>query len=365
MGQQQLCEDVVELHCHGGQATVNAVLGVLSRQKGCRIAEAGEFSRRAFENNKLDLTELEGLSDLIAAQTESQRKLALRQSEGSLRALYDDWRDRLINCRALIEAEIDFADEDDVPGSVSNQVWTTVTALREELFNHLDDQNIGEIVRDGFKVALLGPPNSGKSSLINALANRDIAIVTPIAGTTRDALEVSLDIDGLQVIVTDTAGIHETEDIVEQEGIKRSRLAAENANLVLWLTNSKKDPMLEMPANAVLVQTKSDLGHSVPNAQFSINTVTSDGLSEITKYLKQQVAFHNEHLEQPLVTRHRHRAILLECEDHLKNSLRETRSLDIRSEHLRLASDSLGKITGRIDVEDLLDVIFSEFCIGK
>ncbi len=359
-------EDVVELHCHGGVATVAAVMQVLGQQDHCRPAEAGEFSRRAFENGRLDLTALEGLSDLIAAQTEAQRRLALSQSGGSLRELYDRWRKQLIRSRALIEAELDFSDEEDVPGSVSSQVWASVTELQAEILQHLDDGHRGELVRSGFRIALLGPPNSGKSSLLNALAKRDVAIVTPQAGTTRDVLEISLDIGGHLVIVSDTAGLRESSDMVEQEGIKRAKKAAQMADLTLWLQPLDQPQQKPEVDNALIVGTKNDLANDCKiNDLLTTNTKNPAGLQPLLDHLKQ---FITENLivgEESLVTRQRHRnALELTCAS-LGESLSNSKDIELRSEHLREAADSLGRITGRIDVEDLLDVIFSEFCIGK
>ena len=228
-------EDVVEFHCHGGRATVSRILDVLGRYASCRIAEAGEFSKRAFENGKMDLTEIEGLADLLAAETEAQRQLALQQSSGSLREKYEEWRAQITHCRALIEAELDFSDEEDVPDQISNTIWDSIAELQERLRVHLDDARQGEIIRDGYRIVLMGPPNAGKSSLLNALARRDVAIVTSVAGTTRDLIESALDINGIKVVLIDTAGIRQTQDEIEQEGISRATQAGLEADLILWL----------------------------------------------------------------------------------------------------------------------------------
>ena len=360
-------EDIVEIHCHGGRATVSSILDVLSRQENCRIAEAGEFSRRAFENGKMDLTELEGLSDLIAAQTESQRKLALTQSGGALRKLYDGWRSDLIRSRALIEAEFDFSDEDDVPGSVSDQVWVGVDTLKGSIEDHLNDRRQGEIVREGFRITLLGPPNVGKSSLLNALTKRDVAIVTPQAGTTRDTIEVSLNFEGMLIVLTDTAGLRASDDLIENEGMRRALNAADEADLVLWLSGPEDIKSTNIPVDAQIVYTKSDLFDYKTNAGLlTVNTVKADGLDNLLEFLRHQV--HSLKLtsdDSIVVTRQRHRTALEATLNHLTNSLDAHVDLEIRSENLRLAADGIGRITGRIDVEDLLDVIFSEFCVGK
>lgn len=359
-------EDVVELHCHGGVATVAAVLDALGSIDGFRIAEAGEFSRRAFENGRLDLTALEGLADLIAAQTETQREQALIQSGGALRDLYDGWRDHLIRMRALIEAELDFADENDVPGSVSDQVWRDAAILAGAIRDHLDDDHRGEIVRDGFRIALTGPPNAGKSSLLNALARRDVAIVTPQAGTTRDVVEVSLDIAGQLVIVSDTAGIRETQDIVEKEGIRRSHETAKRANLVLWLQAADERPLTDPLEGAVIVTTKTDLAGSHAGS-IGVTVVKEDGLAPLMNLIAEQVqSFAGSAVRgESVPTRVRHRLALEEAAEALESAVQSEDGLELRSEFLRVAGDALGRITGRVDVEDLLDVIFSEFCIGK
>ena len=360
-------EDVAELHCHGGFATVNAVLDMLSVQEGFQPAEPGEFSRRAFENGKLDLTALEGLSDLISAQTDQQRKQALSQSTGQLRVLYDGWRSQLIRFRALIEAEFDFADEDDVPGSVSQSVWKGVRALLSQIQGHLDDQHRGELIRDGFKVVLAGPTNAGKSSLLNALAKRDVAIVTAQPGTTRDVITVQLDLDGYLVVISDTAGIRDARDLVEQEGIRRAKEAADKADLVFWLQPA--DQPLTKPdyESAKIVVSKSDLASfdPIPADALKISILADTGLEDLINFTVDQIRSKASQSDGAVMTRKRHRQALIQTTESLESSLMDGKPLELRAEDLRLAADALGRITGRIDVEDLLDVIFSEFCIGK
>ncbi len=230
-------ETCVELHVHGGRAIVAAVLDTLASFDGLRHAEAGEFTRRALANGKMDLAQAEGLSDVLAAETEMQRRLAQELSSGRLSALYDGWATRLLHARAMIEAELDFADEEDIPGRISDQIWADIADLVGEMERHLDRASLGEIVRNGLKVVIHGPPNVGKSSLINALTGRDIAIVTDVAGTTRDVLTADLVLNGYAVRLYDTAGIHETTDIVEAEGIRRARLALDEADLILTLSD--------------------------------------------------------------------------------------------------------------------------------
>lgn len=317
-------------------------------------------------NGKLDLTSVEGLADLIAAQTEEQRKQALEQTSGSLRILYESWRKSLIEQRAFIEAELDFSDEDDVPDSLRQTVYRRSRDLVDRLNQHLNDSNSGEIVRSGFRIALLGPPNAGKSSLLNSLAKRDVAIVTPVAGTTRDAIEVSLDIDGYLVVVTDTAGLRATDDIVEKEGVKRAYDAARQADLTLWLSPMDDPQSPPEGTEFVEIRSKADLappGSTIPG--LTLNTVTQHGLNNLIADISGRLKYHAGTTSNATLSRHRHRALLVDIVDHLENSLKTNLAIEIQSEYLRLAADLLGRLTGHIDVEDLLDVIFSEFCIGK
>jgi tRNA modification GTPase len=369
-------EDVAELHLHGGRAVVQAVLAELAALPGFRPAVAGEFTRRAFQNRKVDLTQVEGLADLVAAETEAQRRQALRQASGDLGRLYEGWRERLVRARALLEAELDFADEDDVPGSVSVQAWDIVRGLLQEIVNHVDDRR-GERLRDGAEIVILGPPNAGKSSLVNAIARRDVAIVTPEAGTTRDLIEVHVDLGGYAATLVDTAGLREAEGLVEREGIRRAEARAADADIVLWLTDvtGKNGAPPALPG-AIRVGTKIDLIDRgidsdadrswFPGFDFLVSAETGQGIDALLAALAARLAVNVGLDEPPLVTRARHRAALLACRGALLAALSDDgRPLELRAEDLRVAGDALARITGRIDVEDMLDVIFRDFCIGK
>lgn len=366
-------EDCAELHLHGGRAVVNAVLQSLAGFDNTRLAEAGEFSRRAFENGKMDLVEVEGLADLLAAETEMQRRLASEQASGNLSAVYDTWREKLIFARSLLEAELDFSDEGDIPGSVSDRIWQDVAVLKVEVDEAIANLRAGEIIRDGFKVALAGPPNAGKSSLMNALAQRDVAIVTPIAGTTRDIVRCELDIEGYKVEVFDTAGLRDTEDLVEQEGIRRAYRMIDQADLVLQMVDLS-DPAAdtgELVGGAVLIGTKLDLADplgatdSVPFA-FRVSALTGNGLGALRQYLLDEVKRSTNLGSLAIPSRLRHAERLRAASSFLNDALNgRSKPLELRAEDLRLASTELARVTGRIDTETLLGKIFSEFCIGK
>jgi tRNA modification GTPase len=365
-------EDCGEFHLHGGKAVVDAMLSTLYGVENCRMAEAGEFTRRAFANGKFDLTVAEGLADLIAAETDSQRRLALQISSGVQAQLYSSWRNELIRARALIEAELDFADESDVPGSVSDQVWRSMRDLEERIRKHVADGKRGAIVRDGFRVVIVGAPNAGKSSLLNALAGSDVAIVSDEPGTTRDLIEIKLDLAGLPVLVTDTAGLRETEGKVEKIGIDRALERASAADLVLTLTdlsNPIAPALNDIEASAVLrIGTKSDLAPAPAAADYDlvISTRTEQGLHDLLKVLTDRAELAAGSLSDPLPTRRRHMELLVETSKEIDTAIREELApLEVRAEFLRRASHSLGRITGDVDVEDILDVVFSQFCIGK
>lgn len=363
-------EDCAELHVHGGKAVVAAVLASLSRKPGLRAAEAGEFTRRAFLNGKLDLTSAEGLADLVSAETEAQRRLALINAEGGQRELYESWRSRLLHARAMIEAELDFADESDVPGSVSEMVWADIAAMQKEIINHIDDYRTAEIIRDGFRVVLVGAPNAGKSSLLNALARRDVAIVTEVAGTTRDLVEVALDLDGLKVLMTDTAGLRESSDVVERIGIERARQAAREADLVVELVDSAAPPadLGYDPATDghLRVATKVDLAAPAAGCfDHVISVVSGEGLGDLIGDISHRAKVATSASAGVIPSRLRQIELLRSCHQHMKAAGQGAEGLELQAEELRLAGNALGRITGAIDVEDLLGVIFAEFCIGK
>ncbi len=367
-------EDCAELQIHGGRAAVNALLEELSKLEGLRHAEAGEFSRRAFQNGKLDLVEVEGLADLIAAETEMQRRLAIEHSGGGQSKIYAGWAKRLTHARAMIEAELDFADEDDVPGSVSERIWQDMSMLSQEIAAHIADAPIAEIIRDGLKIVIAGAPNAGKSSLLNALAQRDIAIVTEIAGTTRDVLSVDLSLAGFSVKLYDTAGLRETDERVEQEGIRRAREIIERADLILLLADAPDgfDVMSDFPGDTtpvLRVGTKLDRGSDgwrEGAADVLVSTKSGEGMEGLLDAIAAHLPDLSGRTSLSLPSRRRHVDSLRQAQRSIDDSLaRQDLGLDIRAELLRLAGDAIGRITGRVDVENLLDVIFSEFCIGK
>lgn len=362
-------EDCAEFHVHGGRAVVAALLDRLGGLDDFRQAEAGEFTRRAFLNGKLDLTAAEALSDLIAAETEAQRRLAFANADGRQRALYAGWRARLLHARAMIEAELDFSDEGDVPGSVAAAVWADVAALRAEMESHLAGFRAAEIVRDGFRVAIVGAPNAGKSSLLNHLAGRDVAIVSDEPGTTRDVLEVFLDLGGAKVILADTAGLRAEAGRIEMIGIERARRTAALADLVLVLEDVTDPHRVEVPgaAPALRIGTKLDLNSGeLGPYDLAISTVSGAGidvlLSEIETRAKEKVSV----AESGVVpTRQRHVDLLGSAIGGLSDALDDEKQLELRAEGLRIASEDVGRVSGAIDTEEILGAIFSTFCIGK
>lgn len=363
-------EDSAELHLHGSKAVISVLFEELQGFDGCRLAEAGEFSRRAFENGKVDLVEIEGLADLLVAETEMQRRLAIEQSLGNVSKVFDDWRERLLTARALIEAELDFADESDVPGAVSDRVWTALAVLRDEISGKIDDEKRGEIIRDGFKVVIAGPPNAGKSSLMNALARRDIAIVTEYAGTTRDVIQCDLDIEGYAVKLYDTAGIRETADVVEREGIRRAQQKIDQADLVLLLTDisTHQDIAQEIITGPVInIGTKSDIAVAERSGRFDIciSTLRDKDVDAVRNLILSTVKDRVDGASLAIPSRIRQRQFLQTALGEIDLALDNGKGLELRAEHLRQSADALGRVVGRVDVETLLGKIFSEFCIGK
>ena len=371
-------EDVVELHVHGGTAVINSLQAALSTLPGLRPAEAGEFSRRAFENDKMDLTAAEGLADLIEAETEAQRKQARRQSRGELGRLYDAWRERLIWAQALSEADIDFSDED-IPDDLMGEARSIASQMAREIASHLDDAHRGERLRTGLYLAIIGPPNAGKSSLLNRLAKRDAAIVSDIAGTTRDVIDVHLDLGGYPVIAADTAGLREAGDSIETEGVRRARERAEDADMKLAVFDAVDlqgaaglDPLtLELiDSDTLVILNKSDLAHGALPDQvkkrpvLALSAKTGQGFDALLASLQAQASELLAGDPGPGLTRQRHRDALKACHEALQRAIGAT-EVELLGEDLRLAARELGRLTGRVDVEDLLDVIFSKFCIGK
>jgi tRNA modification GTPase len=373
-------EDMAELDVHGSRAVIRTAVEAVLAIPGTRLAEPGEFARRAFENGKLDLTQVEGLADLIDAETEAQAGQALAQAEGSLRALYEGWREELVRAQALMEAGLDFADEGDVVADVSLKADAIVTRLREAIARHLADRS-GERLRDGLRVVIAGPPNAGKSSLLNLLAKRDAAIVSEEAGTTRDVIEVHLDLGGVPVILADTAGIRTAAGRVEAEGVTRSLKRVGEADIVLWVVDATAPQWNPMPDNfggelgqtgamkrRLTVLNKIDL---VPGAGegrdvLKVSTKTGEGVDRLVECLQEQSDLATESgARAPMLTRTRHRAELAAAEAALQRFGDPKLGPELKAEELRIAAHHLGRLTGRIDVQEVLGAVFAEFCIGK
>ncbi len=355
-------EDVAEFHVHGGRAVREALFAALTAH-GLRAAEPGEFSRRAVENGKFDLTRAEAIADLADAETEAQRRQALRQHDGALADLYEGWRSRLIMALGRAEAAIDFSD-DGVGEAEFDAARTAAMHLGQEIRAHLDDAGRGEALREGVRLAIIGPPNAGKSSLLNALARRDVAIVSDIAGTTRDVIEVRLDLGGVLVIAADTAGLRESGDAIEAEGVRRALARARDAHLTLLLLDaSAAEPRAGLPDGLtpdLTVWNKADLKR---RDGLSISLRTGEGMPALLDLLRQTVQ-QKFNGEAPALTRPRHRAALTEALaalDHAQAALVP----ELLAEDLRLAMRAAGRITGRVDVEEVLDFVFRDFCIGK
>ncbi|HEX7791553.1 MAG TPA: tRNA uridine-5-carboxymethylaminomethyl(34) synthesis GTPase MnmE [Afipia sp.] len=368
-------EDVAEFHVHGGRAVIAALFDAIGAIDGLRPAEPGEFTRRAFENGKLDLTEAEGLDDLIHADTDRQRRQALRHLKGLLGERAEIWRQQIIEASALIEAGIDFSDEGDVSSELMTPALKKIAELKSEIEETLAASAQSERLREGLTVAIAGPPNAGKSTLLNRLARRDAAIVSPHAGTTRDIIEVHLDLDGYPVTLIDTAGVRETEDPVEREGVRRARDRARTSDLVLWLVDANDPAALAIQnpdghAPVWLVRNKVDLvpdkGRAGDESQFDISASRGDGIAALVAALVSYAQDYFGSGEMALVSRVRHRTLLGDTLAALSRAEEAAgQGEELMAEELRVAAHALGRLTGRVDVEDVLDVIFREFCIGK
>ena len=360
-------EDVVELHVHGGNAIKDLIFKILSQQEHFVYAEAGEFTKRAFLNGKLDLLEIEGMADLINAETEFQRKQAFDQMDGKLSNLYNKWKKQIVKNLSYLEATIDFVEEE-LPDHLLNEQLNEIKTLINELDIHLNDSNKGERLRDGFHIIIAGPPNTGKSSLLNHLSKRDIAIVSSQAGTTRDSIDAYLNIGGFPVVITDTAGIRKGRSSIEDIGIERARTKISEADLVLWLMDSSKKNNQSAPESikdkVIEVWAKNDISiHK--NKEVSISTKYDVGITQLIDIIQKNVE-KGCRTEGNFITKSRHRDAIEKVRHYLISSLEHKKNdIELVSEDLRSAINSLGIITGNVDVEDLLDIIFTDFCIGK
>ncbi len=368
-------EDVAEFHVHGGISVVAAVLDALGGLKDTRIAEPGEFTRRAFENGKMDLTAAEAIADLVDAETDAQRRQALRQLGGSLGDLYEGWRGRLARALAHAEADIDFGEEEALSETAMAAVRPELQALLVELDRHLADGRRGERLRDGLYIAIIGAPNVGKSSLLNALARRDAAIVSETAGTTRDVIEVHLDLGGYPATVADTAGLRRAEDDIEGEGIRRAEARAAIADIKIAMTDAAAWPDIpgdvsaRLDEDSVLVINKTDLRAVEPESKSTgdvcaVSVKTGQGMDGLEEILRRKVASKLDGAGGPALTRRRHREALEQCGEALRRALAAGEA-ELLAEDTRLAMRHIGRITGKVDVEDLLDIVFRDFCIGK
>ena len=369
-------EDIVEFQTHGSKAVIASVLENLRKITDFRMAEPGEFSRRAFHNGKMDLTEAEGLADLIDSETSEQQKYAMRQMEGGLKNLYDGWREELIKIMAYLEAYIDFPDED-IPQELVDKLLNDVFKLKTAISEHLNTDSIGERLREGFRVVIVGPPNAGKSSLLNTVVNREAAIVSSIAGTTRDAVDVHLDIKGYPVMFTDTAGIREVEEEIEKQGIEIAFRKIADADLVLCLFDASKDSVQifdniknSFKNKAIYVANKSDnltfeqCSELKKQGCVVISAKHKQGIADLMEVIYQQIKERFTANSNLLITRQRYREALVETLDNLER-FSFGKEIELSAEDIRLAARALGKITGRIEVDDILNKIFGSFCIGK
>jgi tRNA modification GTPase len=365
-------EDCAELHLHGSPAILSAVLHLLATFPGVRPAEQGEFTRRAFLNGKMDLVEVEGLGDLLEARTASQRRQAMRQMSGQASTVFDSWREQLLLIRADIEAAVDFADEPGVAEAAAPGIDRRMVGLLQDIQAEIERSRSSEVLRDGIRVVLAGHPNTGKSSLLNALARRDAAIVSDWPGTTRDAIEVSLDLDGMEVIVTDTAGLRaEAADVVEQEGIRRSRQHIAGSDVIIWVWSADIAGS-HVPDDSVnpdlVVRNKCDLGSGLlrNDSSLEISTLDQEGLPELIVALSQLIRTRHGNAESALFVSARQKLAAERSIRSLNDALAlGPDRLELKAEHVRLSTEEIARLTGRIDVEEWLGAIFSRFCIGK
>ena len=369
-------EDVVEFQTHGSRAVISSIMDSLSRLEGFRLAEPGEFSKRAFHNGKMDLTEAEGLADLIDAETSEQQKYAIRQMEGGLKNLYEGWREGLLKILAHLEAYIDFPEEE-IPQDIISDMENGVFKLSEDIKAHLSDNSAGERLREGFRVVIVGPPNAGKSSLINTIVKREAVIVSDIAGTTRDAIDIYLDLGGYPVIFTDTAGLRETEEIIEKKGIEIAQNKIVNADLVICLFDGSKDSVQlfdnikkSFKNKLLFVANKSDKLTSEQRSFFEkedclvISAKDYESVKQLLKAIEERIKSVFSSGSSALITRRRYREALQKTLENLRQFSFD-KEIELTAEDIRLAARELGKITGRIEVEEILDKIFGSFCIGK
>ena len=370
-------ENLAEFHVHGSRAVINAMHSAISKIKNCRLAEPGEFTKRAFQNGKINLLKAESIADLISSETEIQRKQALKIMSGKSADKFNSWREKLLKILSHVEAKIDFPDEG-LPKKIITEVQKTSNTVLTEIKKTLDDQNVGERIREGFKIAIIGPPNSGKSSLLNYLSKRDVAIVSEIAGTTRDVIETHLNLDGYPVIISDTAGIRSSKNEIEKKGIKIALKRAGDADLRLVIVSAKNVDFTGvlkglLTKNAILVVNKSDLIKGKLNSKFKkyenvlISIKKDSNLNKLITKIKSKLKNKFTTAEDILITRERHRQNLKNCAQHLEKfqKKKSAQDFDKAAEDLRLATRHLGMIVGKVDVEELLGSIFNDFCIGK
>jgi len=370
-------EDLAEFHVHGSRAVITAMHLAIDKIKNCRLAEPGEFTKRAFQNGRINLLKAESIADLISSETEIQRKQALKVMSGQSSSKFNSWREKLLKILSHIEAKIDFPDED-LPKNIIKDIQKISNKVLTEIKKTLNDQKVGERIREGFKIAIVGPPNSGKSSLLNYLSKRDVAIVSEIAGTTRDVIETHLNLDGYPVIVSDTAGIRSSKNEIEKKGIKIALKRAEDADLRLVIVSAKNldfTAVLKvlLTENAILVVNKSDLINKKLNSKFKkyehvlISIKKDSNLNKLIKKIKSKLKNKFTTTNDILITRERHRQNLINCVHHLEKfqKKKSTKDFDKTAEDLRLSTRYLGMIVGKVDVEELLGSIFKDFCIGK